>query len=84
MQDELIKTETDAEGRTRYTVAGLIVTQDPQEALDLTDTGVFQIRNPMTRFMVEHDTAGSAAYAPLFKAKYDRLGHGWLEKFPWE
>jgi hypothetical protein len=48
-----IHTTVDAKGRTCYTVAGMVTTYDPQEAIDLTATGVFSLNCPLTRSAVE-------------------------------
>jgi hypothetical protein len=51
--EHMIQTGTDTNGRTTYTVAGMVTTYDPQEAIDLTATGVFDLRCMLTRSAVE-------------------------------
>jgi hypothetical protein len=85
MLDELIKTETDADGRTRYTVGGILATYNADEANDLTSTGVFRIACPLTRAATV-PAAGHEMYAAR-AVRYtvrDQMGHGSLDKWPWE
>lgn len=78
-----IKTDTDDKGRTRYTV-GPLVTYDAQEAIDLTQTGVFKIACPLTRRAIE-PAAGHEMYAALTVRHVTPLAHGFSgTKFPWE
>lgn len=78
-----IKTDLDATGRTRYTV-GPLVTYHAQEAIDLTQTGVFKIACPLTLAATER-AHGHETYARLIPAQLTELANGKCgAKFPWE
>jgi hypothetical protein len=73
-----IERRTDHTGRILYTVAGMLATYVEQEAIDLTQTGVFKVLCPLTQSAVApmlQDRRATDEPSPM---------HGAVTKFPWE
>lgn len=82
-----IKRTVGKQGRTLY-VVGYVSTYNEQSAIDLTQTGVFKIADPLTLRAAEK-AAGQAMLedrlAKMERAIFPRLGHGTgPDRFPWE
>lgn len=74
-----IERRKDRTGRIAFQV-GYALVYDEQEAIDLTQTGVFKVRCPLTRQAMEHTPtlpARSASNNPP-----GCVGH--LDRFPWD
>lgn len=82
-----IKRTVGERGRTLY-VVGYVSTYNEQSAIDLTQTGVFKLADPLTLAATEKAAGHQMledVLAKMERAKFPRLGHGTgSDKFPWE
>ena len=77
MNTAAIQTQVANDGRTLYTVAGMVSTYVEQEAHELTAEGVYAVLCPLTRSIMESPTLVRRELEPAPACT------GTLEKFPW-